>query len=315
MALTYAKAKHLRELSSLEGVMSILAIDHRGNLMADMQKARDKTVSDADVTVFKQAVISHLIEEATGVLTDPDFGFEAVLNTNAAMIAPLEVTDYSPHPSQRMTTMIEGWNVEKIKTNGASGVKLLLYYHPDAPNAASQTTLVDSIVEQCAIADIPFFLEPMSYSLDASRTLSNDEKRDVVIATAQHFSAHGVDVLKLEFPQTQTENQTLWVQALHDLNAVCTVPWTLLSGGVSFEVFTQQATLACQAGASGVMVGRAVWAEAVGLEGAALTDFLRTTGVARMRLLTSICRMYGNDYRSRVGTPDVGMGWYKGSNQ
>ena len=37
------------------------------------------------------------------------------------------------------------------------------------------------------------------------------------------------------------------------------VPWVLLSGGVPFETFFRQTQVACEAGASGVMVGRAVW--------------------------------------------------------
>ena len=40
------------------------------------------------------------------------------------------------------------------------------------------------------------------------------------------------------------------------------MPWVLLSGGVDDATFERQVRVACEAGASGVLVGRSVWAEA-----------------------------------------------------
>ncbi|MGV2434686.1 MAG UNVERIFIED_CONTAM: hypothetical protein LVT10_07200 [Anaerolineae bacterium] len=59
------------------------------------------------------------------------------------------------------------------------------------------------------------------------------------------------------------------------------MPWALLSAGASFEIFLRQAEMACQHGASGVIVGRAVWAEAVKLPPQERISFLQTTGAQR----------------------------------
>ena len=53
------------------------------------------------------------------------------------------------------------------------------------------------------------------------------------------------------------------------------MPWTLLSGGDSFEVFEKQLRVACHNGCSGFLVGRALWQEAVYLQGNERDSFLQ----------------------------------------
>lgn len=308
--------RHLTQCSSPHGHFSILAIDHRGNLVTEMQKARGREVSAAEVSQFKNAVARYLLPAASAILTDPDYGFGGVVNGDiggkTGLIAPLEVTNYDVHPSQRQTDFIDGWGIEKIKHYGGSGVKLLLYYHPQASNAAAQTELVDRIVEQCQANAIPFFLEPIAYSLDSQQPLKDAERRQVVIESARHFSQRGITILKTEFPldaQETTDTHT-WLEALNELDAACHVPWALLSGGTTFETFLIQTQLACQAGASGVMVGRAVWAEAVKLEGVELIEFLKSTGYSRMLVLTEVCREYGKSWMHKIAAPTLPEKWY-----
>jgi tagatose 1,6-diphosphate aldolase len=93
-------------------------------------------------------------------------------------------------------------------------------------------------------------------------------------------------------------------------SAACRVPWALLSAGVSYETFAQQARIACQAGASGVIVGRAIWKEAVALQGAERIQFLATTGQTRMAELTSICREHATPWFDRIQQPDASYDWF-----
>ncbi|MBZ0307911.1 MAG: tagatose-bisphosphate aldolase, partial [Anaerolineae bacterium] len=78
------------------------------------------------------------------------------------------------------------------------------------------------------------------------------------------------------------------------------VPWTLLSAGVDYPTFRRQTEFACRAGASGVIVGRAVWAEAVRLQGEARDHFLSHEAAARIRELGELCAAYGTDWRQKV---------------
>ena len=307
---------HLSQCSSASGKFAILAIDHRANLVADMAKVRSQRIGYRDVVAFKQTAIRHLAEESTAVLTDPTYGFPGLIASGVpasfGLLAPLEVTDYSLHPSRRTTDFVENWGVAKIKKAGCSGVKLLLYYHPEAENAGTQTDIVDRIVEECQQHALPFFLEPISYSLDPNTTLQNHERAEVVVETARHFSQRGVDVLKVEFPlDTAAEpDERTWLPALEALNEACSVPWALLSAGVPFDVFLKQTVAACKAGASGVIVGRAVWAEGVPLQGQALEDFMSTTARARLRALADVCDLYSTPWPERTKRPALDEHWY-----
>lgn len=294
--------------------MVILAIDHRANLVSELQKHRP--ITDADVIHFKNNVLLKLSPFSTAVLTDPDYGFPGIaagmVPGNVGILAPLEVTDYNPHPSQRQPKMIPNWDVQKLKINGCSGAKLLIYYHPEATDAAEKTALVDRIVEQCEKYQVPLFLEPILYSLDTEKSLNNAERLDLAVATAQHFSRRGVDILKLEFPvDVKFEpDEAVWKNALMRLNEACKVPWTLLSAGVAFDVFLRQTELACQAGACGVIAGRAIWGEAVALNGAERQVFLHTTGQDRMKALHAVCMKYAASWQQQLKSPELSSGWY-----
>ncbi|MHB8628013.1 MAG: tagatose 1,6-diphosphate aldolase [Aggregatilineales bacterium] len=313
-ALTPGKYRHLRQCGPV--YLNILAIDHRGNLRSSLEKASGHTLTDPEFAAFKAQLISHLLPSATAILTDPDFGFSAVFADNhvtPGLIAPLEVTNYDLHPSQRRPDLIPDWSVAKIKRFGGAGVKLLLYYHPHMPNAAAQRDFVKQIVEYCAEQDIPFFLEPIACAPDESKTMSNDERRDVIIQNAELFSTMGIDVLKTEFPidAAKTPDEMAWKTALRDLDSACRVPWALLSAGTDYSTFKRQVELACQAGASGVMVGRAVWAEAVTTDGAARDQFLRETARQRMDELAAICAAHARPWPDQVAAPNLSPGWYQ----
>jgi tagatose-1,6-bisphosphate aldolase len=307
--------RHLQQNSTPEGHFCILAIDHRANLVSQLQQ-HHPNLKDADVVAFKRDVLGCLLPEASAVLTDPTYGLppliaEGVLG-QAGLLAPLEVTNYSLHPRDRITQFIEGWSVEQIKRVGGTGVKLLLYYHPgDSALVRDKHELVARIVDDCKQSQLPFFLEPIAYSLD-EQPLSVTEQRQVAVETARTFSAMGVDVLKLEFPvnPAQEADEAVWAAACNELSVACTVPWALLSAGVSYTVFARQARIACASGASGVIAGRAIWAEALALSGQARLDWLRSTGRARMREMAGICRESAQDWRQRIAPPAMPTGWY-----
>ncbi len=312
------KYRHLMQSSTPEGHFVILAIDHRANLLDSLSKHANQVVTDSDFTAFKRLIQASLLPTASAILTDPVYGIgpglaEHLIGGQVGLLAPLEVTNYDVHPRERITKFIDLWSVRKIKRIGGSGVKLLLYYHPDDSLAAEKRDLVSRIVNECSRQDIPFFLEPIAYSLDSERSLSLDELRQVVVESARIFSQLGVDVLKLEFPVNpkQSRDESVWQQALDEVNAVCTVPWAILSGGVDYATFKRQSELACRAGASGVIVGRAVWGEAVELQGEARQTFLNTIGKERMLELRQICTVSAQSWRMRTKAPDLQGEWYK----
>lgn len=312
---TMGKYRHLSRCSTAAGHFLVLAIDHRTNLLDALNIQSPAPLTDDQFMAFKQRVLAASMDCLPAVLTDPAYGIGAavasrVLSGRVGLLAPVEVTDYTLHPSRRGIDFIPGWSVDKIKRMGGDGVKLLLPYHPDADSAGEKHAVVRRLVDDCARADIPFFLEPIAYSLDPDRGLGDVDLRQITVDMAKTFSGMGVDVLKLQFPLNGGD-EAKWTTACAEVNVACSVPWALLSGGVDFPTFMRQSRIACQAGASGVIVGRAVWNEAITLRSEALQQFLSVTVPARLRELADVCAAYASPWFTRVAPPDASLTWYE----
>jgi tagatose 1,6-diphosphate aldolase len=315
---TIGKYRHLSRTSTDHGQLVVLAIDHRDHLRIPLGEHAGSEVSDAQVTAFKQQVIGALLPEASAVLVDPEYGIgpgivEHTVPGGRGLLAPLEITNYGIHPTEQDVILIPGWSVAKIKRMGLDGVKMLLFYNPEAEDTADKQDLTRNIVDECALHDIPLYLEPIPYSLDPSHTLTNAERLDIILESARVFSGLGVDILKMPFPvdAKQSQDEDEWREACEKMDAACGVPWTLLSAGVDYDTFLRQVKVASAAGSSGVMVGRAVWAEAVELSGAERERFINETAKARMRELAEVCDANGTSWQERTPAPNVEQGWYE----
>jgi tagatose 1,6-diphosphate aldolase len=258
-----------------------------------------------------------LADLSTAVLLDPEFSAAQAIAAKAlpgrtAFIVAVEATGYGGSSSARESQILPGWSVEKAKRMGASMIKLLVYYHPDSPTAQEIESLVKKIADECTRNDLGFMLEPLSYSLLSSTKLSSEEKRHVVTESARRLVIPGVDLLKAEFPidMTGDTNTTNWLAACQDISAACQAPWIVLSAAVNFETYLHQVEVACQAGASGCAVGRAVWQEAVSLVGKERMDFLCTTGRERLSRLNILCSELGKPIGDFY-TAEAPFGWYK----
>src|SRR5882724_4370663 len=178
--ISMGKFRHLSQCATDDGHFVILAIDHRPNLLAELNRYVARPLFDSEFADFKQEIIRRLSPESTGLLTDPAYGLsmgipDRTIPGRIGLLAPLEVTNYNVDFSQRSVNFIPYWSVEKIKRIGGSGVKLLLYFHPEAPDANEKLAVVKQIIFDCEQYEIPFFLEPITYSLVPERYLDNVE--------------------------------------------------------------------------------------------------------------------------------------------
>jgi len=207
--------------------------------------------------------------------------------------------------------ILPGWSVEKARCMGASAVKLLVYYHPESAISAEIEDFIGRVAADCRKQDLLVMLEPLAYALNDKGSQTSDEKRAAVIGTARKLSPLGIDILKAEFPLGPTEaDQEKWLQACQELSAASVVPWILLSAAVDFETYRQQVSVACQAGASGCAVGRAVWQEAVAMEVAERKKFLETTARERMVKLMELCDSKAKPYTDFY-TATAPFDWYR----
>ena len=310
--ISIGKLRGLQQISSERGTFSALALDHRQNL----RRANPAFASDEELSRFKLDVTSVLASEATSVLLDPEVSAAQaiaahVIPNSVGLVVAVESTGYTGDVTARQAQIIPGWSVEKAKRMGASAIKLLVYYHPNSPAAKEIEDFTSKVGEDCLKHDLVLMLEPLSYSLDENKKLSSDEKRSVVVETAKRLTPLHVDILKAEFPLDLNENdESKWMDACKEISSASTVPWILLSAAVDYDVFVKQITVACNAGASGIAVGRAVWKEAVKMNGDERMNFLRTTAKYRISRLTSLCHALAKPYTDFYQA-DVPFDWYQ----
>jgi tagatose 1,6-diphosphate aldolase len=294
--ISAGKYRALQKASTSDGLFTILAIDHQDALRRALNRQDPNRVSDADLIAFKQQ-----IDTVSGVLLDPLYGaFQAIAaGTLGAkgLLVELEKADYQMHPMPLDVEIDPQWSVAKIRQMNADGVKLFFYYNPAyTDHARRQEAVVRAVAAECERLEIPFYAEPIIFH-EASHP--PDEMQFPVVEAARQIGALHVDVLKLEFPvDSNTESDpAVWMKACQAVTEAVTVPWVLLSAGVSFEVFTRQLEIACKAGASGFIVGRALWGEATSIQDPdARQNWLEQVGRRRMELLSAIAAAYGTSW-------------------
>jgi tagatose 1,6-diphosphate aldolase len=304
------------------GVFIVLALDHRQNLRKEIRPEDPESVSVDEMAELKSDVVSALASRVSGVLLDPEFGAprcieDGSLPGDIGLIVAIEATGYEGPATARRSRVLDGWSVAKAKRMGATAAKLLIYYHPESPTATAQEDLVADVAEGCRRHDLPLFLEPLTHSTDASvPVLTGEERRHVVIETARRLTAIGGDVLKVEFPyDSSVADERRWIDACAELDEATPLPWVLLSGGVDDATFERQVEIACRAGASGVLVGRSVWAEASRLAGDDRGHFLDTQAVERLGRLVGTIEAHGRSWHDRAPAAlrdgRVGIDWYR----
>lgn len=309
--LSIGKYRGLQQCASARGVFVFLALDHRQNL----RRASPRFEDPAELSCFKLEVAAELAPLATALLLDPEYSAAQAIAGGAlpgdrGLVVALEATGYAGEPTARRARLLEGWSVAKAKRMGAQMAKLLVYYHPDAPTAPETEDFVAEVAAECRHHDLALMLEPLTYSIRGGK-LEAEEKRQAVVETARRLTAiPGVDLLKAEFPLPPDAPEAEWTEACAELNAASCVPWVVLSAAVDFDTYLRQVAAACRAGASGIAVGRAVWQEAVFLEGPERQEFLRTVARERLTRLNALCQALARPFTETFSV-DAPLSWYR----
>ena len=170
--LTPGKMRGIDQLATDEGVIAVLAIDHRDSLKAVL----DADVTDAEITQFKLDLIAGVGPQASGVMLEPEFtlphAIEAgVVKGSQGFMAALEAQGYMQDPWAGPTQMMPGWTAADAKKMGASVAKLLLPYAPERlEHAEAQRAVVAEVAAVCADLDLALLVEPVAFGMeDAAR--------------------------------------------------------------------------------------------------------------------------------------------------
>lgn len=312
--LSLGKIRCLQQLTNEFGVFTMAAFDHRDVFVETLSQTLGVKQAAWDVVAAEKIRIARaLAPHASAVLLDPFYSAgpviaSGVLPGRTGFAVAREESGYGGKDAGRVTTLLADWSVAAIKRLGGVAVKLLLFYHPDASTAAVQEDVVRQVVAECEAHEIPLMLEPICYPLAPNQKKSDPDfaaqRPELVLESARRLVPLGVDILKAEFPtdanhETNEVKMADYCRQLTEISAG--VPWVLLSAGVDFSTFQRQVEIACQAGASGFVAGRAIWNEALETTDEAARDqFLNTIAVSRIRMLTETANNGATSWLERV---------------
>ena len=315
--ITRGKFNGINACANSHGVIAALAVDHRGNLLEAIAKARGGQATATDMLAFKKTVTRVLTPLTSAILLDPEYGLEAIASraSGTGVLLAYEKSGYDTQTKSRLPDLLPEWSVRRLVEAGAQAIKILLYYNPfDAPQTnVIKHAYIERIGAECRGLDVPFFLEPLVYDaelVDEKGFMFAKKKPEYVTRATEEFSQsrYGVDVLKVEMPVNPAfvagtrafkgeETAYSRQEALeHFRNAAhaSSKPLIYLSAGSTDEVFCEMLELVAEAGVqySGVLCGRATWQKAIPVyanEGiAALEDWLADQGAKNIQALNEV---------------------------
>lgn len=284
MTFTPGKIKGLEAVSNQRGIIAALAMDQRGSLEEALRSAGMQNVSAQDLEQFKVSVAEILSPYASAMLLDTEYGMPAAAkrDKNAGLLLAYEKSGYDNTRPGRMPDLLPHLSARRIGEKGANAVKLLLYYTPEEKSEINDEKLafIERVGDECRGADIPFFLEPVSYDPGGGDVKGADfakKKPHLVVESMKEFSKdrYGVDILKVEIPVNMAFVEGQGDQAVYSRHEaidyfqkaaqVAKKPFIYLTAGVSNKTFTDSLELATEAGVkfAGVLAGRATWLDGV----------------------------------------------------
>src|SRR5713101_1247919 len=209
--ITRGKFNGINTCADNSGVIAALAVDHRGNLLEAIARARGEhgQATAADMLAFKTAVTRVLTPLTSALLLDPEYGLEAIASRapGTAVLLAYEKSGYDFHTKGRLPDLLPTWSVRRLVEAGAQAIKILLYYNPydEAQINVIKQAYIERIGAECIALDVPFFLEPLVYdeALGDEKGLAFARKKpEYVFRAIEEFSRarYGVDVLKVEIP-------------------------------------------------------------------------------------------------------------------
>jgi tagatose-1,6-bisphosphate aldolase len=282
------RAGRLDRLATDSGQFAILALDHVRSFATTLRPHDPDSITVDEMHGMKDRLIDGLAHDASAILIDPVLA--ASRSGSSRPLAPgfivgIEDGDYAI--AAEPPRLRPGWSVARAADLGADAVKISFSFKPEDTVAAER--FVHDVVHSCELINLPLFCEPIV------QTVGGDDLRRGVLEGIRRFGGLGPDVLKIQFPSDTVVNQSrgAWADACGEADHLSPVPWALLSEGRGFDEFRELLTIACQAGASGFVAGRAIWGS-----GATEPDTVPASS-ARLAALRSIAVNEGSPWRSR----------------
>jgi sulfofructosephosphate aldolase len=287
VSTTASATPDLGVLARPSGGFAMLALDQREAMRAMFAEHQGGPVHDEQITAFKLAAARILSPEASAVLVDRQFALDRVIDERAVdpgagLIAAADRFTASGEELVAEVDIDEQVDPDLYRTRGVVALKLLVIYRPDG-DPGQRIAMVDRFVRRCRDARLLSIVEPVSRRPLDNRDWDWDEG---VIAAATELGDRGADLYKAEVPRHGLGSEREILRRCARLTELIASPWVVLSSGVPEADFPRAVELACKAGASGFLAGRAVWQSCIGQPDLAAS--LRNDALPRLRRLGDV---------------------------
>lgn len=259
----------LQKLADPSGGFSMVALDQRESLR-EMLKGGGSVASSASIpddmlSAFKREGTKYLSPYASAILLDRLYGAEAarqpVRDDNCALILAADRLLQPEGEPVSDSELDPQFTAELAHDWGASGLKLLVIWHPDRGEQKRADT-VGSFLELCREAELPAIVEGIVRPACGS-DWDVEERDAALVEAAKEFGSYGPDLYKAEVPSFGRGELSLVTKISQRITDAVDCPWVVLSSGVRPDDFPDAVAASCAGGASGFLAGRAIWADSV----------------------------------------------------
>ena len=261
------RTQTLDRLARPSGGLGMVAMDQRESLRAMFAEHRAGAVGavgDEVLRDFKVTVAHEVGPHASGFLIDADYGFDAIvrqrlLPPTCGLILAIDALQHDG-PVVVDTDIDRRIDPAEARAAGAVALKLLVVWRRDE-RRAQRAALAAEFIATCAAAGLCSVLEPVA------RPAAGESDFDLnasILEAAAELGPLRPSLYKAQVP-SQGRGPAAEIAAVCDrLTATLPVPWVALSQGVTIADFPGAVEIACRAGASGFLAGRAIWSDTVG---------------------------------------------------
>lgn len=278
----------LNDIARPGGGFAMLAVDQREAMRLMFAAAgQPAPIADSVLTEFKVAAARTLTPYASAVLVDKQFCLDEIVKqqavaSNCGLIVAAD--NFLPGNGIPVDSVEIDRNIDphQVRALGGRALKLLVLWREDEP-AEQRLEMVTEFNQICRSAGLISIIEPV---VRPPRRGWHFDREAAIVQAAAELGDSGSDLYKVEMPLGGKGDKQALLSACQRLNDQMNMPWVILSSGVDANIFGRAVSVAMQAGASGFLAGRAVWASVIGAQDA--NTMLRDVSVPRLQRLAEI---------------------------
>jgi sulfofructosephosphate aldolase len=294
-----ARVRRLEALSRPSGTFGLVALDQRESLRTMLDEG-GLAAEDDDIRAFKVEAARALSPLASGLLIDPQFGLDAVLDAGA-LANDCGLIVAADRLEQRRGEIVEAsafdldLDLARFVALGAVALKLLVLWRRDDDDGR-RVRMVEAFVAAAAHVGLLSIVEGV---VRPPRDGGLGDREGDVLAAAIELGATQPDLYKAEVPTLGRGDPSEIEDRSGAISEALGCPWVVLSAGVDPDRFPASVAAACRGGASGFLAGRGVWGPSI--RPGDVGRRLREEATGRFAALAGIVDEHARPWRSVLG--------------